>query len=119
MSNLRRQVRELMVEVHLISPALAAYHVSQMDGAELERRMRMYGGSGVECRGSTSERAGNVSMPIFTTRDLYRQARRHSTLLPKTGPKSAGYGGKTMGKSRRRKKDFFGRLWFVGRVRDM
>lgn len=40
--HLRQVVREAMVRVHLISPALAAEDVSQMDDKEVLRRFRMY-----------------------------------------------------------------------------
>ena len=42
--NLRRTISELMIDVHLIAPELAEYHVAQMDQIELWRRFSMYTG---------------------------------------------------------------------------
>lgn len=44
----RKQVARLMVIVHLIEPALAEHHASEMDEAELHRRVSMYKSQGVE-----------------------------------------------------------------------
>lgn len=46
-NSFRRAVAQWMVDVHQISPELAAFHVSQMDLAELRRRLRLYLAVGV------------------------------------------------------------------------
>jgi hypothetical protein len=62
--NLRRAVSELMVEVHLITPELADYHVARMDQVELRDRFRMYTGMELSVVGR-NQQSGSDFYPVF------------------------------------------------------
>ena len=75
MKSLRETVSELMVIVHLVTPALAAEYVSQMDEVEIRDRFRRYTGmpalgmpgargNGGECRGGTAALIPVSALPI-------------------------------------------------------
>jgi len=55
MNSLRVEVQELMVEIHLIPPDLATYHINQMDDPEIERRFHMYTGIELSAAGPKKE----------------------------------------------------------------
>lgn len=62
--NLRRAVSELMVEVHLITPELADYHVERMDQAELWQRFVMYTGMELSAEGR-NQQSGSDFYQVF------------------------------------------------------
>jgi hypothetical protein len=62
--NLWRAVSELMVEVHLITPELADYHVARMDQVELRDRFRMYTGMELSAEGR-NQQSGSDFYPVF------------------------------------------------------
>ena len=62
--NLRRTVSELMVEVHLIAPELADYHVARMDQVELWKRFSMYTGMELSVAGRNKQ-SGSDFHPVF------------------------------------------------------
>jgi hypothetical protein len=58
MNSLRVEVRDLMVEIHLVSLELASSYVRQMDDPEIERRFQMYTGTELSAAGPTTESRG-------------------------------------------------------------
>ncbi len=58
-STLPEFIVRFMVRAHLISPELAAYHVSQMDEAELLRRFRQYAGAELSVAGRNTQSAAD------------------------------------------------------------
>lgn len=89
---LRRLVSSAMVAVHLISPELADSHVSQMNGAELLRRLGMYTGAVMfgegeksfveETNGAEASRAAEV-VPWSRRTDANKQSIQQPASLEK------------------------------------
>jgi len=73
MRTFRQFVASQMVRVHKISPELAAYHVSQMDEAELQFRVRMYAGMELSVAGPNPR-----AVPESSTRFSRPQRRRQT-----------------------------------------
>jgi hypothetical protein len=60
-TDLRQQVRELMISIHLVRPQLVDEWMTEMDEEEVERRFRMYARLGF-----TTEAELSVAGPKFT-----------------------------------------------------
>jgi hypothetical protein len=86
MKVLREIVAEQMVEIHQISPELAAYHVRQMPPNEVKQRFLTYirprlAGAELSAAGP-HPRAGNESSTRFSRPATMTAGARHSTLFP-------------------------------------
>jgi hypothetical protein len=88
---LRRTVIAWMVQVHRISEDLADFHVSQMDFAELRRRVRHYLGVGVGV--GVGSRAPEPSPAKSPTRETVNQRIQPRRAIAVRSPSGGGGGG--------------------------
>jgi hypothetical protein len=87
----RRSVAEFMVQVHRISPELADYHVSQMDLAELRRRVKHYLALGVGV--AVGSRAKRPKPGKILTRETVNQRIQPPRAIAVRSPSGGGGGG--------------------------